>query len=64
MRVDLWDKDAEFRGTVCPVFHSRSGEIAVGGRLSGLQRARAVSDVAVVTSWKQTFDFRWATDPG
>lgn len=28
LELDLWDKDAEFRGTVCPVFYSRSGEIA------------------------------------
>ena len=28
LELDLWGKDAEFRGTVCPVFYSRSGEIA------------------------------------
>jgi len=28
LELDLWAKDAELRGTVCPVFYSRSGEIA------------------------------------
>jgi hypothetical protein len=27
LELDLWDKDAGFRGGVCPVFYSRSGEI-------------------------------------
>ena len=24
--MELWDKDGEFRGTVCPAFYTRSGE--------------------------------------
>ena len=27
LELDLWDKDTEFRGVVCPVFYSRSGEV-------------------------------------
>jgi hypothetical protein len=27
LEMELWGKDAAFRGTVCPVFYSRSGEI-------------------------------------
>jgi hypothetical protein len=26
LEMELWGKDAEYRGTVCPVFYSRSGE--------------------------------------
>ncbi len=29
LEMDLWGKDAAFRGSVCPVFYSRSGETAV-----------------------------------
>jgi hypothetical protein len=25
--MELWGEDAEFRGAVCPVFYSRSGEV-------------------------------------
>ena len=28
LEMDLWEKDAEFRGTVSPVFYTRSGESA------------------------------------
>ena len=27
LELELWDKDAGFRGAVCPVFYSRSGEV-------------------------------------
>jgi len=27
LEMELWDEDAEFRGVVCPVFYSRSGEV-------------------------------------
>jgi hypothetical protein len=27
LEMELWDKDSEFRGVVCPVFYSRSGEV-------------------------------------
>ncbi len=27
LELDLWDKDTEFRGVLCPVFYSRSGEV-------------------------------------
>jgi hypothetical protein len=26
LEMELWDKDCEFRGTVCPAFYTRSGE--------------------------------------
>jgi hypothetical protein len=26
LEMELWDKDGEFRGTVCPAFYTRSGE--------------------------------------
>ena len=27
LEMELWDEDAEFRGAVCPIFYSRSGEV-------------------------------------
>jgi len=27
LELELWDQDSEFRGAVCPVFYSRSGEV-------------------------------------
>ena len=27
LEMELWDKDSAFRGSVCPVFYSRSGEV-------------------------------------
>jgi hypothetical protein len=27
LEMELWDEDSEFRGAVCPVFYSRSGEV-------------------------------------
>jgi hypothetical protein len=29
LEMDIWGKDTVFRGSVCPVFYSRSGEIAL-----------------------------------
>jgi len=36
LEMELWGKDAAFRGTVCPVFYTRSGErVALPNHLQG-----------------------------
>jgi hypothetical protein len=45
LEMELWGKDAAYRGTVAPVFYSRAGEIA--GVPSEFQRAAAMITDAV-----------------
>ena len=46
--MELWGKDSTFRGAVCPVFYSRSGETAnLPGEFQGAA-ARLTSAVACV----------------
>jgi hypothetical protein len=45
LEMELWDKDCEFRGTVCPAFYTRSGESVTLPEM--LQRAVAATTAAV-----------------
>lgn len=44
--MELWGKDAAFRGAVCPVFYSRSGEPVTLPRELQTAAARLTSAVA------------------
>jgi len=46
LEMELWGKDAAFRGAVCPVFYSRSGETVTLPRELQTAAARLTSAVA------------------
>lgn len=44
--MELWGKDAAFRGSVCPAFYTRSGETAILPREFQIAAAKVTSAVA------------------
>lgn len=46
LEMELWGKDAAFRGAVCPAFYTRSGEIVILPREFQAATARVTSAVA------------------
>jgi hypothetical protein len=48
LELDLWGKDAAFRGAVCPMFYSRSGETANLPHEFQIAAARLTSAVACI----------------